>query len=273
MLKNLLAILVYCVGTNALAQGSQYPVVLQIAGVTDFAGHSLQAPHESAPAWLFLRLIDSSSGKALGPADLSVEHEKLFHFFAYDQALQNYVHEHPQPTQKDPTVWAVKVTFNQTGTYRLWADITLASNGLDVVTPSAIKVMGTHPPNAPITELNPTLGGVDGISVLSLRNTENLHPGTPAMITFSFSRTDGTQPKITPYLGALAHVLLTDVTGNQVLHAHPMPMGSQLMLHTEFPAAGDYRLFVQFVDGGVLRTVLLSVRVKSTSRQPLGRTS
>jgi hypothetical protein len=35
------------------------------------------------------------------------------------------------------------------------------------------------------------------------------------------------------------------------------------MIHVVFPEAGDYRLWVQFMDGGVLRTVPLSVTVSS----------
>ena len=46
-------------------------------------------------------------------------------------------------------------------------------------------------------------------------------------------------------------------------HVHPME-GSDAnsgMLHATFPSAGDYRVWIQLIDHGVLKTIPLSVTV------------
>ena len=96
--------------------------------------------------------------------------------------------------------------------------------------------------------------GADGVLVV----TKGSAAARAKMVVLN---ADGSRPEITPYLGALAHVVITDLTGTRLLHVHPMEMGGELMLHVEFPEAGDYRAFAQFIDGGQLRTVELSVRV------------
>lgn len=84
-----------------------------------------------------------------------------------------------------------------------------------------------------------------------------------AMLTLTFNRTDGTKPDIQPYLGAFAHVILVPEDADSLLHVHPMQGATpnEGIFHTSFPDQGDYRLWVQFLDGGVLRTVPLSVTV------------
>ena len=53
--------------------------------------------------------------------------------------------------------------------------------------------------------------------------------------------------------------------GDALIHVHPMDMGdddpSKIMVHFAFPAAGMYRLWVQFIDHGDLKTVPLAVKV------------
>jgi hypothetical protein len=87
--------------------------------------------------------------------------------------------------------------------------------------------------------------------------------GGMAMIGIEFGRTDGKAPQIKNYLGAPAHVVITDLKGSALTHVHPMVMDGMLMLHTEFTKAGDYRVFVQWLDGEDLRTAELAVHVES----------
>lgn len=67
---------------------------------------------------------------------------------------------------------------------------------------------------------------------------------------------------LTPYLGAFAHVVAVPSAGDSLQHVHAMDISSdEGMLHTTFPAAGEYRLWIQFVDGGTLKVIPLSVVV------------
>lgn len=83
------------------------------------------------------------------------------------------------------------------------------------------------------------------------------------MPVLEISRTDGSAPELENLLGALAHIVIVPLDGSTLLHVHPMDSGSstRILIHTIFPRIGDYRIWIQFLDGGILRTVPLSVRV------------
>ena len=84
-----------------------------------------------------------------------------------------------------------------------------------------------------------------------------------AMLTLTLSREDGSPAIVTPYLGSFAHVISTPEDGDSLIHVHPMNGSSptQGMLHVTFPTAGFYRVWVQFIESGALKTVPLSVEV------------
>ena len=84
------------------------------------------------------------------------------------------------------------------------------------------------------------------------------------MPVLELSRTDGTKPVLKPYLGALAHVVVVPLTGDKLIHVHPMEgdTPTKLMVHTNFPKSGDYRVWIQFDDGGELKTASMALKVK-----------
>lgn len=84
-----------------------------------------------------------------------------------------------------------------------------------------------------------------------------------AMLTLTFTKADGSPSNATPYLGAFAHVIATPQDGSSLIHVHPMDgsVPNEGMLHVEFPKEGFYRLWIQFNDEGILKTVALSVKV------------
>lgn len=49
-----------------------------------------------------------------------------------------------------------------------------------------------------------------------------------------------------------------------MIHVHPMDHGvkNRLMLHAEFKVAGNYRMWIQFIDAGELKTIPIAVTVK-----------
>ena len=84
------------------------------------------------------------------------------------------------------------------------------------------------------------------------------------MLGLTFSHQDGTAPQLAPYLGAIAHIVATPSDGDSLIHVHPVAGSSPTtaLLHVTFPSPGFYRLWIQFIDGGQLRTVPLAVEVK-----------
>lgn len=204
-------------------------------------------------------VLKDETGRLITEKDLKIVHEKNFHFIGFDEGLTNYIHEHP--VQNPDGSWQVDVLFKQPGIYKMYVDIT-SKQGTHITQYKEVAVTGAGTSNSPPQSLEPKNEGSDRGSILTLSETSNLRSGDMAMIPFTFSREDGSAPIITPYLGAQAHFVITNVDGTLFLHVHPMKMGNDWMIHTEFPEPGDYRVFVQFIDANILRTVELALRVQ-----------
>ncbi len=111
------------------------------------------------------------------------------------------------------------------------------------------------------TSLGDVRKATDDISIPNILGKAKTN--SSAMFMVKFSRTDGTNVEITDYLGAFAHVVIVPLDGSAIIHAHPMPTGKsdEGMLQVTFPKVGDYRVWIQFLDGGKLRTTPLSIKV------------
>ena len=204
-------------------------------------------------------LQDTQTGKALSDAELELSHEKKLHCFFFDPALKEFRHEHPT---FDGSHWHVSTHLDVNGDYWMWLQGQLAADHSEFASSARISVAGGNPANAVPIALGDVRQGSDGNSVVQL-SSENFEVGQTVMPMLTFTRNDGTQPQITPYLGAMAHVLIVSQDGDSILHVHPMNSGTptQMMIHTEFQSAGDYRIWVQFLDANVLKIIPLSVTV------------
>ncbi|MBC7690240.1 MAG: hypothetical protein H7222_00595 [Methylotenera sp.] len=203
-------------------------------------------------------LVDLVAKKLLTDQDVSVSREMKIHGYVYDSALKEFKHVHPE--YRDG-VWGVDVELPVNGDYRFWASGVLASDQEEFKGSVKLKVSGGLPANLP-TELSENRTGADGNSVIEV-SVDPIQAKKPAMLMLMFSRNDKTTPVITPYLGAMAHVTTVPDDGDSLIHVHPMETDSKdlLMLHAEFPEAGNYRMWVQFIDGDSLKTVALTVTV------------
>jgi len=208
---------------------------------------------------LAFQVVDTELNRALSDQDLKIAHEKKLHVLIYDQALKEFTHVHPEYING---LWKVSINLAVDGKYFLWAQGELASDSEEFSALSEIKVSN----GSPAWPLPPTLTelrtGTEGASKVTLGN-QTLRAGKAAMLDLKFTRTDGTSAVITPYLGALAHVVATPADGDSLIHVHPMNgnQPNEGMLHVTFPNKGNYRLWIQFMDGGILRTIPLVVKV------------
>ena len=204
-------------------------------------------------------LISVKTGALLKQSDLEVTNEKILHCFIYDAALKEFHHEHPT---FDGALWHVSSNVTVNGNYFVFLQGRTAADHEDFVLDAEVAVSGGAPANPAPPVLGDHRSAADEISVATLSN-DKIIAGNTTMLWLNFSRTDGTPAVITPYLGVLAHVTIVSNDGDRLIHVHPMTGSSNtnLMLHTEFPEAGDYRIWIEFIDGGALRTVPLSVSV------------
>ncbi len=203
------------------------------------------------------QLFDTVANKPLSDQDLNESHTKKLHFIAYDAALKEFNHVHPT---FDGKVWRVMLNLPVNGKYFLWAQGELLDQ-TEFSTSIGAMMKGGQSEN-PIQPLGDLRSGVDQNTKVILANTK-IKVGKMAMIGFTISRTDGQDPVLTPYLGAFAHVISTPMDGDELTHVHPAEGNKPNtgMLHATFPAEGDYRIWVQLVDRGELKTIPLSVSV------------
>lgn len=203
-------------------------------------------------------LVDDKTTKSISDKDLIETHTKILHLVVYDASLNEFNHVHPE---FNGTSWNVELNLPVSGSYKVWAQ-GKTLNGKEFSVSRSLAVENGEPEIA-VASLGDVRVGTDGTTQVELANTK-LKAGKMAMIDFMVTRTDGSVPSLSPYLGAFAHVIATQLNGNDLIHVHPMEgndanMG---MLHATFPLAGEYRLWIQFIDNGVLKTIPLSVVVK-----------
>ncbi len=264
-------LIVLALPTFVLAHGGDEPRVVLESDSTE--------PVQAGEVNVSFQMVDTEREKVIRDGDLEVVHEKKLHMFIFDEALIEFRHEHPE-FNVEKNRWVVTTTLPRNGNYWVWAQGTLLVQNREESTPEKLEfttnmklqVVGGAPKNTTPPLLPPTRSGNDGNSVVTLSKTKFI-AGQMAMPTLTISRNDGTTPEITPFLGAKAHVIGVLEDGDALIHAHPVEHGGHgdhdgghhpepttLMIHVVFPEPGNYRLWVQYIDGGVLRTIPLAVK-------------
>lgn len=214
-------------------------------------------PYQADQLVYVFQLIDTTSKKTLSDQDLIESHTKKLHFIAYDTALKEFNHVHPTFNGK---IWSVTLNLPINGKYFFWvqgklADQTEFSSKISALITGGKSENQVHP-------LGNVRSAVDDKTKVTIANTK-IKAGKMTMLQMTISRTDEQEPIITPYLGAFAHVIATSRNDDQLNHVHPIE-GSKPntgMLHTTFPNAGDYRIWIQLMDHNILKTFPLSVIV------------
>ena len=203
------------------------------------------------------KLLDQKLNTEISDQDLIETHTKKIHLLAYDQALKEFNHVHPT---FDGTKWIVELSLPTDGNYFIWAQGELV-DGTEFSILTRAKIINGKTEN-PILPLSDIRTGLDGKTILELSKTK-IKPGKMTMLTFKVTRSDGATPIMTPYLGALAHIIATPASGDNLLHVHPMEDGepNSGMIHATFPKEGSYRLWIEFIEHDELKTIPISVIV------------
>lgn len=244
--------------------------VLTLASVSALAhgdksrvGIELESPSvvSAGPQSIVFDLIDNKDKSVLADKDLALMHEKKVHFFMFDAALKEFQHIHPE---FDGKVWKVVAELPVNGEYFVWAQGQLSGDGTDFATFNQITVKDGTPANATPADLKEVRTGSDKESKVTL-SKDKLVAGKESMLMVKFTHTDSSAPAITPWLGEMAHLIAVSSDGDALIHTHTMETSkpNELMAHAIFAEAGNYRIWVQYMDANVLRTVPLAVKVVS----------
>ncbi len=182
--------------------------------------------------------------------DFDVEHTKRMHVIVVRRDMAGFQHVHP--TQRVDGTWSVPVTLRKPGSYRVFADFSVAGKAYTVA--DDVTVDGTVRSQqlpAPDDSVN-----VDGMRVSLTEGASDA--GGEAELGFEVTR-DGEPVAIEDYLGANGHLVALRQGDLAFLHVHPDENALRFM--ATFPTAGNYRLFLQFQTDGRVHTAAFTQEV------------
>ncbi|MGY1643696.1 hypothetical protein ACI782_21535 [Geodermatophilus sp. SYSU D00703] len=246
---------------QASAAGTRLPGGLQVSE----NGYTLDAAG-SVPAGAATPV----SFRVLGPDGQPVTaydtaHDEDLHLIAVRRDLTGFQHVHPE-LSADGT-WSIPLDLTA-GTWRLFADFDPAGEDPAVVLGTDVAVAGDHVPQ-PLPEPS-TTAEVDGYTVTL---DGQLVPGQESELTLSVSRDGQPVTDLQPYLAAYGHLVALRDGDLAYLHVHPAgepgdgttAPGPDITFSATAPSGGDYRLFLDFQHGDVVRTAEFTVRAGETT--------
>jgi hypothetical protein len=238
-------------GEEATSPAALLPAGLAVStdGYT-LALDALEAPAGPATPVSF-RVLDTSGDPI---TDFAVAHEQRLHLIAVRRDLSGYQHVHP--TLADDGTWTTTLSLTP-GSWRLIADSVPAGADGSVVLGADLAVPGDHSP-VPLPAPADT-AAVDGYTV---DLSGELTAGRETELTLTVSRDGVPVTDLQPYLGAAGHLVVLRAGDLGYLHVHPVEedaSGPDVVFRTTAPAAGTYRLFLDFRHGDVVRTAEFTV--------------
>lgn len=214
-----------------------------------------------------------------GPDGLPVtefveEHDKELHLIVVRRDLSGYQHLHP--TLGAGGVWTATADLSVSGTYRVLADFTPAGLGEGLTLGVDLQVPGDQ---RPIPLPVPSRAAeVDGYTV---RLTGDLVPGSSSMLTLSVDRDGRPVTDLEPYLGTYGHLVALRSGDVAYLHVHPegapgdgaTTAGPSIEFAAAVPSAGTYRLYLDFLHDGQVRTAEFTVVAGAVPTAPADRSA
>ncbi|MFJ5717977.1 hypothetical protein [Neobacillus sp. NPDC093127] len=214
--------------------------------------------HDGSEVNTFVQIDNKSikiflKDKAGNPIDeLEINHEKELHLIIVDEQLQRYYHLHPERTGKGE--FTIENNFPD-GFYKAFVDIK-PKNFAFKVEPVPFVVGNPSAPShghelVPDTNYSKT---VDGETVTL--NVSSFKAGEPVTLAFDLD-----QKNLTPYLGAMGHVVILDEYGKEFLHVHPSN-NSEPIFETSFDKPGIYKIWAEFKQNGTVRAFPFVIEIK-----------
>ncbi|QFZ18986.1 hypothetical protein [Saccharothrix syringae] len=214
---------------------------------------------------------DTFSFRVTGPdgaavTAFDVEHDQRMHLVVVRRDTTGYRHVHPEMAA-DGT-WTTSLDVAGAGSYRVFADFKPTGGpattlGVDVTAAGRFDPR-EHAPSR--------VAEVDGYRV---RLDGDLVAGRASAVTVTVSKDGAPVTDLQPYLGAYGHLVALRQGDLAYLHVHPegapgdgrTAAGPGVSFVAEVPSVGDYRLFLDFRHGGVVRTAEFTV---TTAGTPVG---
>ncbi|PWW08575.1 hypothetical protein DFQ01_101298 [Paenibacillus cellulosilyticus] len=191
---------------------------------------------------------------------------KLMHLIIVSRDLSSFQHLHPD--YKGDGRFEATADFPAGGEYLLIEEF-VPDNKPVTVTKQWMNVIGEKRAS---TELRPSRGTVqtvvDGLTatVSAMPDLDAVKAGQMVMLEYHLADAQTGEPaQLEPYLGTAGHCVILNEQADQYVHVHAvteMSSGSNVMFHTEFPAAGKYRIWGQFQYQGKVVVIPFDVEVQ-----------
>jgi P-type Cu+ transporter len=194
----------------------------------------------------------SLKDKAGNPIDdLEVNHEKILHLIIVDEKLQKYYHIHPERTGVGE--FTVSHTLPN-GYYKAFIDIKPTSHAYEVEPVPFVVGIPTIDNYGHALEPDTSFTkNVDGEEVTL--NFSSFKAGENVKLSFNLDQTN-----LTPYLGAMGHVVILDEYGKKFLHVHPSNE-TEPIFETTFDKPGIYKVWAEFQQNGKVRAFPFVIEV------------
>ncbi|WP_354698097.1 hypothetical protein DSM112329_03761 [Paraconexibacter sp. AEG42_29] len=183
--------------------------------------------------------ILAADGRAVTRFDLA--HARRLHLIIARRDLSSFVHLHPAMAA-DGT-WTATADLPRGGTYRLFADFTIA--GTQRTLGADVQVPGRFAPQP--------LARPSTVSVSDHGLTVRRRTGADGVVAFDVLRRGAlANAELQEYLGAKGHLVTLRAGDLAYLHTHPE--SDRLAFGVDLPAGATYRSWVQFRVDGVVHT-------------------
>ncbi len=231
------------------------PYYLKIVGTTGW-----KADQERT---LNLRVINSKTG--LTNKAFDVAHEQRFHLLIASKDLNWFRHEHP--VMASDGTWSLPFTFPAGGDYWIYGDVAPSGEGSRVLI-AKLTVAGSKPTWGTRIPMNTRAS--DGGLTAVLFKTEPIEIGKSTVLGVRLTSRGRPAGDTVPWLGAAGHMMIFHQDGKTVVHSHPSEdEGSHALVKqgtiefsARFPKAGLYKVYVQALWHGKVRTFGFGLEVK-----------
>lgn len=185
------------------------------------------------------------------------EQTKKAHFYLVRSDLSGFQHLHP--TMAPNGTWTARPKAVSPGDYRLYVQVVPSGVAEPIVLSRTLSVAGTATAEALPAVATTTM--TDGY-LLTLSG----QPTNGKDLEVTVTRAGKPVTDLEPYLGTYAHVTAFRKDTLAFAHLHPLNTvkgkgGPTLRFMVEIEQAGTYRLFIQFMTGGVLHTAAVTTTV------------
>ena len=209
-------------------------------------------PASSGRETLLILALSTATGKAVGPADLLVQHTRKLHLLVVDPTLNDYQHLHPEPGETYGE-WTVAFTPRLAGVYRVFADFVPVPTRRSLYASADLRVKG------PTSSPTPRLSWDAEVAGYHFKLTPDvpMRAGQAVSLAFDTSRSDGARVPLELVMDAYAHLVAFDQGQSGFAHLHPLADGAsavvaapdatqpRLNFRITVPTAGVYVIWAQ----------------------------